>query len=260
MVTAVLQLARSLPALIAASAALVGCGVDRGMLEAGVGAAASRYAALGAQVCGHATTGLAAPSVADVDASKLVEADLPGGHGRVFQVGTATATLAGFDDEGRRCEASLAFTYRAVRGSKRHPAPWQMMHLGPFVSVGSGKTRAAPRPSEPTSRKGDTSLFDRTLSPDAPSFDVRVALSARAPVTLYLHPVDDRDLSADAFALRMLLDDEPVFGAPRMGMTQQRVLVAPVTGVYTLRISSSADHPIPTRLELREGMPDAMSP
>lgn len=222
--------------------------------------AASRYAALGAQVCGHATTGLAAPSVSDLDASKLVEADLPGGHGRVFQLGTATARFAGFDDEGRRCEASVAFTYRAVRGSKRHPAPWQMLHLGPFVSVGSGKTRAARKPSEPTSRRSDTSLFDETLGPDAPSFDVEVALAARMPVTLYLHPVEDRDLPADAFALRVLLGDEPVFDAPRIGMTQLRVLVAPVTGVYTLRISSSADHPVPARLELREGMPDAMSP
>ena len=203
------------------------------MLEAGLGAAAARYGALGAEVCGHATGGLAAPSLRDVSASAIAEADVPGGHGRMFELGTGTAKIAGWDDEGRRCEREIAFTYRAVRGSKNHPSPWQMVHIGPFV--GASRAVAGGRaPTKPTQTKGDSAIHERTLGPDAPSFDVHVALVAKKPVTVYLHPVEDRDLAADALSLRVLLGEHAVFEDARVGVTQLRVLVAPVDGVYTL--------------------------
>ena len=239
--------------------AIAGCGVDRGMIEAGLGAAATRYAALGAEVCGHPTAPLAAARVRDVEASSLVEGDVPGGHGRVFQLGTGSATIAGHDDEGRRCARKVAFTYRAVKGSKRHPAPWQMAHLGPFVGAAASQATAH-APTAPTSRRGDTALHDHTIGPDSPAFDVHVALTARQPITVYLHPVEDRDLAADALSLRVLLGASAVFEDPRVGVTQLRVLVAPVTGVYTLRVATTSDRPMAARLELKEGTPDAMGP
>jgi hypothetical protein len=244
-------------ALIAALA-LVGCGTERGMIEAGLASAATRHAVLGAEICGHATGALAAPSVRDVEATGIFEADVPGGHGRTFELGTGHATMAGFDDEGRRCERAVSFAYRAVRGSKRHPEPWRMAQVGPFVGAAAAHARAR-TPTKPTSVRGDTALHDLTVRPDAPAIDVDVAMTARKPVTVYLRALDDRDLAADALSLGVLLGDRPVFEHVRAGVTQLRVLVAPVDGVYTLRVATTADRPVPARLEIREGAADAMA-
>lgn len=245
-------------AIGAAAITLAGCGAERGMIEAGLVSAATRHAAIAAEVCGHATQGLAAASARDVDASGVFEADVPGGHGRVFELGTGRARLAGWDDEGRRCEREVAFTYRAVKGSKRHPAPWQVAQVGPVVGAAASLAKAR-TPTKATATREGAAVHDRTVGPEAPSFDVDVALTARRPVTVYLHAIDDRDLAADALALRVVLGDRPVYEDARAGVTQLRVIVAPVDGVYTLRVTTTADRPVPTRLEIREGSADAMA-
>lgn len=242
----------------AAAIALAGCGGRQGMIEAGLVTAVGRHAALGAEVCGHATSGLAAASARDLEADPVFEADVPGGHGRVFELGTARARVAGWDDEGRRCEREVAFTYRAVKGSKRHPAPWRVAQVGPFVGAAAAAARAR-TPTKPTAVRDGTAFHDRTIGPDAPSFDVDVAMTARKPVVVYLRAKDDRDLAADALSMRVLVDDRPVFEDARVGVTQLRVIVAPVDGVYTLRVATTADRPVPTRIEIREGAGDAMA-
>jgi hypothetical protein len=250
---------RQLATIAAGSIALVGCGADRGMIEAGLGAAALRHAVVATEVCGRPTGPLSAPRIEDARAKAIAEADVPGGHGRVFQLGTGTATIAGYDDEGRRCERAIAFTYRAVKGSKSHPEPWKMVHLGPVV--GAARALAASRkPTAPTRTKGDAAVHERTVSPEAPTFDVDLALAEARPVTIYLAPVEDAGLPADALSMRVLLGDRPVFEDARVGVTALRVLVAPVAGVYTVRVASTFDRPIPVRLEVKEGLPDAVGP
>jgi hypothetical protein len=240
---------------------VAGCGVEHATMEAAVTAAVTRYASIGAQLCGHPTKGLAAATVRDLDASSLVQADMPGGHGRILQIGTGSAQIAGYDEEGRRCAGRLAFTYRALHGSKNHPSPWQVIQLGPVVAEPSGGGLGPERaPTVPSRTTGGVAIHELTLGPQAPTVDVSVALEARRPVTLYLHAVDDRDLPADFFALRVLRGEQAVFEEPRVSVTMLRVLVAPVTGVYTLRLSAAAERPVPTRLEIREGTPDAPAP
>ncbi len=238
---------------LALSLSLGACGVPRATVESALTAAVGRYPAVAAQVCGHASPGLAAISVDDLDYAGVVRAEVPETASEVFELGTGTASIAGYDAEGTRCAGRLAFTYRAAHGAGRRAQSWHVVGLGPLVSTADA--RGAPPTTQPTAVTDGVATHELT---SAPPWEVTLALEARAPVTLYLRPADDRAVPADFYSLQVLRHGEALFDRERTGDRIVRVLVAPVAGVYTLRVTAAS--PVPTRLQVRAGYPDGMAP
>jgi hypothetical protein len=217
-------------------------GIPSGVYQAGALSVSTHSAGLAARVCGRPTPGLAAAEVTAVTASPLARGDV--GDDKDVELGTATAEVRGFGGDGQPCAGTVRFSYRALRnnaGKGEHS--WVVTQVGPWIMGASPPLHAV---TSPDVVRGDTREYRR----EAPGpWDIDVAVPEGRVLNVLARPTapqpDDTKIDVE-----VRLD-----GAATLHAESVVAFVAPVTAVYTLRITPRT--PVGVTVLAREGAADA---